>query len=363
MRQLEQVIDPAVAQLGQAAGAGQLLVRVLADGFQHAEAHFAAGQLVALEETLVDQRLQAVQHRRAGANLVQRFAHDGRRGFDGTAASEDRQLAEERPLVIREQVIAVADGLAERALAHRQVASTVDEHLEPIAQAGQQRLGRQHARASRRELDRQRQAIQAHAHLADGGGVLLGQLEARLGGSGALDEQLDGGRFGHAGDVGIRVTRREGQREDREDVLPAQTQRRPAGGQDLQVRADGQQVGHLIGRGQDVFEVVEDEQDVAVEQDTFKPLQQRLVAPFSDTQRLGDGGADQRRVVQPREVDEEHTVGEELDQRLGQRQRQAGLARAGRAGEGHQPHVIAQQHLAGELQLTRSTDDLGRLRA
>ena len=144
-------------------------------------------------------------------------------------------------------------------------------------------------------------------------------------------------------------------------MLPAQAQRRTTGGQDLQVRADGQQVGHLVGGRQDVFEVVEDEQDVAIEQDAFQAVQQRLVTPLADTKRLGDGGADERGVLETCQIDEEHTVGEDVQQRLGHRQRQTRLARAGWPGERHQAHVVAQQHLAGKLQLTSSTNDLGRL--
>ena len=135
--------------------------------------------------------MQPVQHRWPGANLFQRLGHDRPGGFDRTPACEDGELTEQCPLIISQQVIAVADGVAQGALTDGQIACAIDEHLEPIAQAGDECLRRQDARARGRQLDRERQSVQAHADLGNRGRILLGHLETRLGGSSTLDEQLD----------------------------------------------------------------------------------------------------------------------------------------------------------------------------
>ena len=59
----------------------------------------------------------------------------------------------------------------------------------PIVEPGEHRLRGQDPRPRRRELDRQRQPVEAHADLGHGRRVLVGHLERRVDRPGALDEQ------------------------------------------------------------------------------------------------------------------------------------------------------------------------------
>ena len=54
------------------------------------------------------------------------------------------------------------------------------------------RLGRQELRACRRQLDRERQAVEPRAHLRDRGGVFVVELELRVDRAGAGGEQAHG---------------------------------------------------------------------------------------------------------------------------------------------------------------------------
>ena len=63
---------------------------------------------------------------------------------------------------------------AQRALACRQVARPAAEQLEPVLEALEQRAQRQQSRAVGRELDRQRQPVQARADRVDDRPFVLG---------------------------------------------------------------------------------------------------------------------------------------------------------------------------------------------
>src|SRR5205814_9324879 len=74
----------------------------------------------------------------------------------------------------------------------------------------------------------------------------------------------------------------QGQRRQTVFVLGAQVQRGPAGRQNLQARAFGQQLGDQPYGPEQVFEVIEDEQHLAVAQVVFQAVEQRLAAGFLD---------------------------------------------------------------------------------
>ena len=60
-----------------------------------------------------------------------------------------------------------------------------------MIKAGEQRLGRKHANACCSELDRERQPIEPHADLRNGGGVVVREREASVDGLRTFDEQCD----------------------------------------------------------------------------------------------------------------------------------------------------------------------------
>jgi hypothetical protein len=103
LRQLEEVLGVAAAQLSGLARCVEPLVRILADRLQHPETLAVADA----DEALVDERLQHVQ---VGV------AH-GLGGLERTASGEDREPGEQPLLVFPEELVAPLNCRAERLLA------------------------------------------------------------------------------------------------------------------------------------------------------------------------------------------------------------------------------------------------------
>ena len=140
---------------------------------------------VARHEALVGERLEAVE--RVGA------AH-GFGGVEREAAREHAEAREERLRVGVQQVVAPADRRPQRLLALRRVARAGAEEVEPAAQAVEDLRRRQDLDARRGELDRQWQAVELRADPLDLRDAV--ELEARVDGAGAADEQRGGGLRG-----------------------------------------------------------------------------------------------------------------------------------------------------------------------
>jgi hypothetical protein len=157
---------------------------------------------------------------------------------------------------------------------------------------------------------------------------------------------IKGGRYG-----GVR---RQRERTYGPERFPGDVQRFPARGQDAHPRAGGQDAVGEGGRGRDqVLAVVEDQQRPLPGQRgqqpaeriglLFRPgrerrgraarVQERLLA---QAERPQHGGGDVRGVGQRRQLDQPHPVGHGVHLGPGRLDRQAGLARAARAGEGEQ---------------------------
>ena len=108
------------------------------------------------------------------------------------AAHEHRQAGEQRPLRLFEHVVAPRDRAAQGLLALGEVAGAAGEQSETVLEPAEHRLRREDSDARRRQLDGQRQAVEAHADLRHGRRVLVGHVEVGLHGARALDEQRDG---------------------------------------------------------------------------------------------------------------------------------------------------------------------------
>jgi hypothetical protein len=123
-----------------------------------------------------------------------------------------------------------------------------------------------------RQLDGQRQPLQAAADRRDRGRVARREGEAGAYRAGPIHEQRH--RRGRR-DLGRRGRGRVGgQRQRRHRVFPLgpQSQHRPAGGQDRHARAAGQQLAQVTGDLDDLLQVVQDEQPGVI----AKLLGQRL---------------------------------------------------------------------------------------
>ena len=106
----------------------------------------------------------------------------------------------------------------------------------------------------------------------------------RLGGS------QRGQRLGSAAD------RREAQRRDRIGMLAGETEQCPAGGQDRQVGASGKELRHRGCGRQQVLEVVEEDQHLAVVQDDSQPILEWQIATFMESEPASQRGQDERRI-------------------------------------------------------------------
>ena len=101
------------------------------------------------------------------------------------------------------------------------------------------------------------------ANRGDGGGVLFGQRESWLRCPGACHEELHSVRVIHSGGSGGREIRKD-HGWHRETVLAGKVQRRATGNEDRQCGTSREQIGDENGRGEDVLEIVEDQEQLPV---------------------------------------------------------------------------------------------------
>ncbi len=276
---------------------------------------------------------------------------------------EDRQQLKDGSLLLVEQLVAPLDRASEGALAGRQVTWSPAEELEAAPQPVSQLLGREQLQPRGRQLDRERQAVQACGDVRYRGGVLVGQDKARPRFAGALEEQADGlGRRGGLGrDLG-RGDRGKGERGDGQEVLAADPERLSARHQNLELGAPLQQVRETLGCLHDLFEVVEQEQHPLPLEPLRQHLERLLVARPPPADRPNDGFERRVRVPSRREVDEVDAVLETFDL-VGRRlEGEASLPDPARAGQRQQPHAGRVQEIPDHAQLSLPAQELGRLR-
>jgi hypothetical protein len=159
--QRKEVLGVAVVEIPSLSRVRELFGGVLTDRFQHPVT--LAG---APKEALLDERLQRVE-------VCIRHVP---RGLQRASANEHAQPREEPPFCFGEKLMAPLDRRPERCLAGVGVAAA-PEQVEALGQTLQDLRGRENAGAGSRQLDRQRQVVEAPAELSDG---LIG-FEARAG--------------------------------------------------------------------------------------------------------------------------------------------------------------------------------------
>ena len=181
------------------------------------------------------------------AAAMRRVGADRLGGGQIAPAGEHRQPFEHPLLVVEEQLVAPVDHGPQRLLARQRGARPAGEQAEPIVQARRGSAERERSGAGGRELDGERQTVEAGADVGDHRVVVVGEFERRAGGVSPGDEEAHG------------VVGRE--RRHRPDGLAADAQSLAARGEDAQRRAATQQVlGDLGGRGDHVLAVVEHDQ-------------------------------------------------------------------------------------------------------
>ena len=151
-------------------------------------------------------------------------------------ADEGAESPEQALLVGCQQLVAPGDRAPQRVVAVDGVARAGGQQRQATLQAVEQALRRERTQPTGAELDGQRQSVEAGGDAGDGSRVLRRDLEPRIGGSGAGDQERDRvvGAESSTGPPGHR--RRHLQWQDRELLLSGDAERRPAGGEDGQLR-------------------------------------------------------------------------------------------------------------------------------
>ncbi len=192
------------------------------------------------------------------------------------------------------------------------------------------------------ELDRERQAVDAPADLADNPLVLGRDVEVGLQRPSPLFEELDGG---------IVVERRDGK-----DVLAGQVQNGTARDQEHESRGAGEQLDERRRRGAQMLDVVEDDEELPVAHCRSERVERSLAGHLRDPDCARDRRQEQPRVAQGRELDDHSAVGEARRRLPGGREREARLAAPSCAGEDEQSRVATREELGQRLQIALASD-------
>ena len=158
---------------------------VLANGLQHAEAS-AQAAVFCDDKGAGDQAGDQVDHLLAFDGIATADLFDG---FERAAAGEHGESGEEALLGGVEQLVRPVDCCAKRRVSLNGAASSASQHLESAVEAARKIGGAQRDHPRRRELDGQRDTVEALADLHDGTGVVVGQREVGLDVSCPFDEK------------------------------------------------------------------------------------------------------------------------------------------------------------------------------
>ena len=248
-------------------------------------------------------------------------------------AREHRQPRREDAFAGVEQVPAPLHDRAERLVAGHRRTAPGGEQAEPVAAPFGDLPGRQRAEPGGGQFDGERHAVELAADALDGVALAVHEVAGPYGGR-PLGEQP----------YGVVCA----ERPDRPQPLTGDAERLPAGGEDAQAGALGEEpVGEHGGGLGHVLAVVQHEQRVARRQSGDEPghrvgLPARPArhgghgahghqAGVAQAER-GEGGLHHlRRVVDRRELDQPHAAGHPRGDRLGRLHRQPRLARPARA--------------------------------
>ena len=325
---------------------GQLGRPVLPDGLEEAVAHVDAFA-VDHHQGLVDQVGEEVEdlelYRRSGTLLL---PHHRLRRLEVEAARKDSQAAQGDLLGGGEQVVAPVHRRRQRLVPGHSSADPSGEQPEALIQSPGQVLGAEDPDAGGGELEGQGDAVEAPADLGDGGGVGLARTEAGLGPSCPLAEEGHGVRARqilHAGRLGGG----EGEGGHPPGHLARQPQDLPAGGQDGDAWAAGQQhVNQFGGRLDDVLAVVADDEGPLGLEVLGEPVHEHLRgstwAGGQHAQGTGHHGGHERRIGQPAQLDQHDAVREILLDTGRHLQGQAGLPASSNPGQRHEAGLAEQ---------------------
>ena len=217
------------------------------------------------------------------------------------------------------------------------------EQREAAIEPAEHGRGREQSDARRRQLDREREAVEPRTDLLDRLGVLAVRLESRSGGARPLDEEL--GRRG-------RLERRH-----RVLALRANPERRAARHEHLQTRRGRDELGDLRRRRQHVLEVVEHEQGALVAELAGEALR----VGVGRAELLGKRSEHETGIGERLQLDEHGSAREVACRRGGSSERQPRLTGAARPRERDEADLGVGEQCLHRLELGVPADerDLG----
>jgi hypothetical protein len=167
-------------------------------------------------------------------------------------------------------------------------------------------------------------------------------------------------RVGAGDRVGRVVARRDGQRAGAEDPLAWDPQRLAACREQAQLRAGAQEVLGKPGTGVDeVFAIVEHEQQLRLSQALQDVPEQAAVRPLAHTENTGNRLQDQLRIEHRRQIDHPGAIPDLLGHSCGDLDRQPGLS--GPAGPRQGDETGAAEQRREFLELPLASNKAGEL--
>ena len=202
--------------------------------------------------------------------------------------------------------MAPPDRRSQRPLALGGVARPSGEHGETLGEAIGQRVGTEQRHPARRQLQRERQAVERGHDAGDGGRRPLVQLEPGMHGRGPLGEQTDGVERSRVDGI----VRRDRHGLQRESLLARDLERHATRREDREAGRTVEQLPHDRCGLDHLLHVVQHQQQLTIAEMTLQRLGCVLSRLAPNVERRGDLGQHHRRVGHGAEVDEECAVGE-----------------------------------------------------
>ncbi len=227
----------------------------------------------------------------------------------------------------------------------RQVAHGSRQQRKALRESLRDSTGREHADLRRSELDRQRQALEGAADHREVRGVLRGHVEAGLDGLRPVDEQRDRGGAGRWIETRGSAVRWSRQRRHLVHALTADAQHDPARDQERRGRGDRVQPHEHRSGFDDLLEVVEHDEHLAVGQRARDALLELRFAVVADAEVIRDRRQQQTGFEHALQQHEVRAVREEILGGPRRLDRQSALADAARTDEADHPVRPTREHL------------------
>lgn len=223
------------------------------------------------------------------------------------------------------------------------------EKPEPIVEPRRDVLRRHRAHARRRELDRERQPVQAPADLRDGGGIVRGEIEVGTHRARPLDEQPHRFHPRHLFDPSI-VGFGNAERSQTPANLTGDIERLATRREHLHIRAGREEpVDDLRARVDQVLAVVEHDEEPPPQQVVGERLADVPAGLLAHPENVGHRFRDELRIRQRSEVDKPSAVGKVAEKLGPHLQREPRLAHAAGSRERHEPGLGQRIADAGDV--------------